>query len=63
MLNAFIDSLTEDQRLCDWLEEMALDKIVTVSVGDKRRGTRWRISKPEQVQHVLASLAATSADV
>lgn len=30
----------EDQRLCGWLEEMALDKVVTVSVGEKRRDAR-----------------------
>lgn len=55
-------SLTEDQRLCSWLEEMALDKIVTVSVGEKRRGTRWRISHREDVQNVLKAFADHGKD-
>lgn len=36
---------------------MALDKIVTVSVGEKRRGTRWRIADRNDVQNVLAAFA------
>jgi hypothetical protein len=52
-------SLTEDQRLCSWLEEMALDKIVTISVGEKRRGTRWRIADRADVQGVLAAFASS----
>lgn len=52
-------SLTEDQRLCGWLEEMALDKIVTISVGEKRRGTRWRIADRADVQGVLAAFASS----
>lgn len=53
--------LTEDQRLCSWLEEMALDKIVTVSVGEKRRGTRWRIADRADVQKVLAAFAGSAS--
>lgn len=53
----YVLTLTEDQRLCSWLEEMALDKIVTVSVGEKRRGTRWRISDRNDVQNVLKAFA------
>jgi hypothetical protein len=30
----------EDQRLCSWLEELALDKVVTVAVGAKKREAR-----------------------
>lgn len=36
-----VSSMGEDQRLCGWLEEMSLDKVVTISVGEKRRDARY----------------------
>ena len=54
----YVLSMSEDQRLCGWLEEMALDKVVTISVGEKKREARWRLKGPEDVVAALKTLAA-----
>lgn len=48
----------EDQRLCAWLEEMSLDKIVTVAVGEKKRGARWHLSGVKEVVKALEALSS-----
>ncbi|KAL7004350.1 Trehalose-6-P synthase/phosphatase complex subunit [Cystobasidiomycetes sp. EMM_F5] len=53
----YVLAIGEDQRLCSWLGDMALDTVVTVSVGGKKRGARWQLRGPAEVTKALAGLA------